>query len=584
MKKILSIVLGAFALLLSSCNDDKIIIANDSLYVKLSSETESFFETDTIPFSVSYDAGDKSELLETSVIINVINAKGHILDSNGSRIELSSAFKSAELAENRKADFRFVAEEINNAAQRITVRVTLKRGISEESGGISFWINGYYSDFNIFLSAETQSVIDYSSAKFSLFYEHLDKVTEAPEVRLTLKNDASGKILANGSPVTLGEFFSSSDLREAGFIDFEYKYGSIQSKDEEIMIIAEVRHNSDIMSDTVYFAHIEQKLDLECGVIAKEDGTQYLAGETVKNFFKISSDGYIGTFNVQLSTTTPDATFPVKTFYNVLADVEYNFNFITKNNSQSDVNYTLKVTNSNGKVVTKNVSFNVNRPAMKVTVESVYYNVGDGDCNIQLKIEQENVTDYLLYVSNIGFHGSPGCENFSEPNPAQIQGDPGKYYAFGLFNKVYTYVNSISEEFYFPTQSGDMSDCNKNYTSTIGNYLPLTVLSNRQANIHVQLNSSTGVIHSGYQRANENIVRMDKKGTHEDWLTMNFSVYDGQYDQLSHFTLNIPVVHGYGHETIDHKGAGWKHHTGRITLTFNVGDASNFSVTSAKGE
>ena len=157
MKKILSIVLGAFALLLSSCNDDKIIIANDSLYVKLSSETESFFETDTIPFSVSYDAGDKSELLETSVIINFINSKGHILDSNGSRIELSSAFKSAELAENRKADFRFVAEEINDAAQSITIRVTLKRGISEQSGGISFWSNGYYSDFNIYLSAETQS-------------------------------------------------------------------------------------------------------------------------------------------------------------------------------------------------------------------------------------------------------------------------------------------------------------------------------------------------------------------------------------------------------------------------------------------
>jgi len=579
MKNILSIVLGAFALLLSSCNDDKIIIANDSLYVKLSSETESFFETDTIPFSVSYDAGDKSELLETSVIVNVINAKGHILDSNGSRIELSSAFKSAELAENRKADFRFVAEEINNAAQSITIRVTLKRGISEQSGVISFWCNGYYSDFNIYLSAETQSVIDYSSAQFSLFYEHLDKVTDAPEVRLTLKNDASGKILANGSPVTLGEFFSSSDLREAGFIDFEYKYGSIQSKDEEIMIIADVRHNSDIMSDTVYFAHIEQKLDLECGVIAKEDGTQYLAGETVKNFFKISSDGYIGTFNVELSTTTP-ATFPIKSFYNVLADVEYNFNFITKNNSQSDVNYTLKVTNSNGKVVTKNVSFNVNRPAMKVTVESVNYNAAEGDCNIQLKIEQEGVTDYTLFVSQIGFRGSD-CNNNSEPSPAQMQGDPGKYYAFGLFNKVYTYVNGIPKEYSFPAQSGNMSDCNRNYYSTISQVFPLAVLSNRQANIHVKFKPSTGVIHSSYQRANKNIVRMDERGSHQDWLTMNFSVYDGQYDQLRHFTLNIPVVHSYGHETIDNKGAGWKHHTGRITLTFGVGNANDFSVTPA---
>ena len=131
-----------------------------------------------------------------------------------------------------------------------------------------------------------------------------------------------------------------------------------------------------------------------------------------------------------MTTTSTKATFPVKNFYNVKADVDYNFDFITTNTLQGDVNYTLTVTNLNGKVVSKNVSFNVNRPAMNVSVEYCNYSPGAASCHIGLKIEQEGVTDYTLLLHKIDFIGTD-CSAISQPTPAQMQGDPGKYYAFG---------------------------------------------------------------------------------------------------------------------------------------------------------
>ena len=123
-----------------------------------------------------------------------------------------------------------------------------------------------------------------------------------------------------------------------------------------------------------------------------------------------------------------------------------------------------------------------------------------------------------------------------------------------------------------------MSDCNRDYYSVIGETLPLKVADTRTAAFFVKMNTSTGEIHTSYQRANKNIVRMDERGSHIDYLNMEFSVYDGTYDQIRSFVLIIPVTHAYGHETIDNKGVGWRNHTGRITTTFTVGDANNFEV------